>query len=176
MLLKTLNLWTALSSSSLFTERLCRLGSRHHPRANYTPSCCLSKPDTEYTQVESTKCTVEQCHFYAMKWLSNSKNIVFVEFLLDSEQFTLRQFGWTISLQMEHSISMRLNFSSSSSTVSSFPASPQMRHTAVWGRTGYKITEAGQSGCCLNNISLLVNIQLCLSQRLYGELVLGLWI
>lgn len=50
---------------------------------------------------------------------------------------TFRQFGWTISLQMEHSISMRLNLSSSSPRVSSFPASLHTKHTAVWGRTGY---------------------------------------
>lgn len=49
---------------------------------------------------------------------------------------TLRQLGWTISLQMEHSMSMKLNLSSSSSSVSSFPASLQTTHTAVWGRTG----------------------------------------
>lgn len=50
---------------------------------------------------------------------------------------TFRQFGWTISLQMEHSISMKLNLSSSSPRVSSFPASLHTKHTAVWGRTGY---------------------------------------
>ena len=49
---------------------------------------------------------------------------------------TLRQLGWTISLQMEHSMSMKLNLSSSSSSVSSFPASLHTTHTAVWGRTG----------------------------------------
>lgn len=38
---------------------------------------------------------------------------------------------------MEHSISMKLNLSSSSPRVSSFPASLHTRHTAVWGRTGY---------------------------------------
>ncbi len=62
---------------------------------------------------------------------------------IDFEQFTFRQLGWTISLQMEHSMSIRLNFSSSSSTVSSFPASPQMRHTAVCGRTGCRKTHTG---------------------------------
>lgn len=49
---------------------------------------------------------------------------------------TLRQLGWTISLHMEHSISMKLNLSSSSSSVSSFPASLHTTHTAVCGRTG----------------------------------------
>jgi len=49
---------------------------------------------------------------------------------------TLRQFGWTISLQIEHSISMKLNLSSSSSSVSSLPASLHTTHTAVWGKTG----------------------------------------
>lgn len=43
----------------------------------------------------------------------------------------LRQLGWMISLQMVHSIRDRLNFSSSESTVSSFPASPHAKHTAV---------------------------------------------
>lgn len=61
-----------------------------------------------------------------------------IQQLTDTQVFTLRQLGWTISLQMEHSMSIRLNFSSSSSTVSSLPASPQTRHTAVWGRTGWR--------------------------------------
>lgn len=52
---------------------------------------------------------------------------------------TLRHPGWMISLQMEHSMSMRLNLPSSSSTVSSFPASPHTRHTAVWGSTGCRV-------------------------------------
>lgn len=43
-----------------------------------------------------------------------------------------------ISLQMVHSMRHRLNLSSGSSTVSSFPASPQAKHTAVWGSTGYR--------------------------------------
>lgn len=55
---------------------------------------------------------------------------------------TLRHPGWMISLQMEHSMSMRLNLPSSSSTVSSFPASPHTRHTAVWGSTGWKAGES----------------------------------
>lgn len=54
---------------------------------------------------------------------------------------TLRHPGWMISLQMEHSMSMRLNLPSSSSTVSSFPASPHTRHTAVWGSTGWRAGE-----------------------------------
>lgn len=44
---------------------------------------------------------------------------------------TFRQLGWMISLQMVHSIRERLNFSSADSTVSSFPASPHAKHTAV---------------------------------------------
>ncbi len=51
---------------------------------------------------------------------------------------TFKHPGWIISLQIEHSISIMLNLSSSFSTVSSFPASPHTRHTAVWGRTGCK--------------------------------------
>lgn len=47
-------------------------------------------------------------------------------------------------MQMEHSISMRLNLPSSSSTVSSFPASPHTRHTAVWGSTGWRAGESRQ--------------------------------
>lgn len=38
---------------------------------------------------------------------------------------------------MEHSMSMKLNLSSSSPRVSSFPASLHTKHTAVCGRTGY---------------------------------------
>lgn len=49
---------------------------------------------------------------------------------------TLRQRGCMISLQIVHSIRLRLNLSSSPSTVSSFPASPHARHTAVCGSTG----------------------------------------
>lgn len=49
---------------------------------------------------------------------------------------TFRQPGWTISLQIVHSMRLKLNFSSSPSTVSSFPASPHKRHTAVCGSTG----------------------------------------
>lgn len=62
--------------------------------------------------------------------------------------FTLRHPGWMISLQMEHSMSMRLNLPSSSSTVSSFPASPHTRHTAVWGSTGCRVgrTQVGMAG------------------------------
>lgn len=58
------------------------------------------------------------------------------------EPLTLRHPGWMISLQMEHSMSMRLNLPSSSSTVSSFPASPHTRHTAVWGSTGWRTGES----------------------------------
>lgn len=47
-----------------------------------------------------------------------------------------RQPGWTISLQIVHSMRLKPNFSSSPSTVSSFPASPHKRHTAVCGSTG----------------------------------------
>lgn len=49
---------------------------------------------------------------------------------------TFRQPGWTISLQIVHSMRLKANFSSSPSTVSSFPASPHKRHTAVCGSTG----------------------------------------
>lgn len=53
-------------------------------------------------------------------------------------QPTFRHAGWMISLQMEHSMSIMLNFSSSFSIVSSFPASPHTEHTAVCGRMGYR--------------------------------------
>lgn len=65
---------------------------------------------------------------------------------------TFRQLGWTISLQMEHSISMKLNLSSSSSSVSSFPASLHTTHTAVWGRTG--CMEQGQRNNKIHFISI----------------------
>lgn len=71
-------------------------------------------------------------HFY-IKVITNSAFVCNMYHIL---VLTLRHPGCMISLQMEHSISMRLNLLSSSSTVSSFPASPHTRHTAVWGSTG----------------------------------------
>lgn len=54
-----------------------------------------------------------------------------VHVCMEGSVLTFRQLGWMISLQMVHSIRERLNFSSSESTVSSFPASPHAKHTAV---------------------------------------------
>lgn len=72
-------------------------------------------------------------HYFYIKVVTNP---VFVSNMYHILVLTLRHPGCMISLQMEHSISMRLNLLSSSSTVSSFPASPHTRHTAVWGNTG----------------------------------------
>lgn len=72
-------------------------------------------------------------HYCYIKVITNP---VFVSYTYHTLVLTLRHPGCIISLQMEHSISMRLNLLSSSSTVSSFPASPHTRHTAVWGNTG----------------------------------------
>lgn len=72
-------------------------------------------------------------HDFYIKVITNS---AFVSNMYHILVLTLRHPGCMISLQMEHSISMRLNLLSSSSTVSSFPASPHTRHTAVWGSTG----------------------------------------
>lgn len=72
-------------------------------------------------------------HYCSIKVITNP---VAVSNMYHIRVLTLRHPGCMISLQMEHSISMRLNLLSSSSTVSSFPASPHTRHTAVWGNTG----------------------------------------
>lgn len=72
-------------------------------------------------------------HYFYIKVITNP---VFVSNMCNILVLTLRHPGCMISLQMEHSISMRLNLLSSSSTVSSFPASPHTKHTAVWGNTG----------------------------------------
>lgn len=80
-----------------------------------------------------------------------------------SDPQTFRQLGWMISLQMVHSIRDRLNFSSSDSTVSSFPASPQAKHTAVWGNTGWRttspqtlVTGAGERTLTVSQASLVM--------------------
>lgn len=88
-----------------------------------------------YSSVQTLKpksFSISVHHFY-IKVITNS---AFVSNMYHILVLTLRHPGCMISLQMEHSISMRLNLLSSSSTVSSFPASPHTRHTAVWGSTG----------------------------------------
>lgn len=51
--------------------------------------------------------------------------------------FTWRQPGWTISLQMQHSIS----FFSKSCVSSFWSTSPQREHVTEWGSLGYKRTK-----------------------------------
>lgn len=97
-------------------------------------SLCFSHQLFAHLGFQRRKCESSQIslHYFDTKVITNPvvSNAYYILVL------TLRHPGCMISLQMEHSISMRLNLLSSSSTVSSFPASPHTRHTAVWGNTG----------------------------------------
>lgn len=113
------------------TSRVCSALCKQHLFHIQSPSVTTVQPsESHHVTMSWVSCHTTLSNESASEWLDWGGAVPMLALC------TLRHLGWTISLQIEHSISMKLNLSSSSSSVSSFPASLHTTHTAVWGRTG----------------------------------------